>query len=315
MGGLFLRIIKLWMNSMNTRLATIAITALLLLVQTASAQITVPQRFVQIRSIDLTTSVLELFNSGTTSQPLAGWRFCTHDEDSIRRYSPTTGLNSFTLESGESLFVHFNNDADPNDPLAVNVSTIGGAFAQPLDAEGAYGAQIYFQNGFGNGANIADHVQFSVDGLDNTTADDRSDEAEGEVWDDQNEWVAISLDTEMIVLDEASIGNELHSPADYMVVDSVSVVLGDLNGDSLVSFADIPPFIDALTRMGHLISVTFLRLSLCCKCKFAKQTQQQSIAAFSERGFFVTWARLYASAHRIGFHQGKAYCLSWGSAG
>lgn len=231
---------------MNTRLATIAITALLLLVQTASAQITVPQRFVQIRSIDLTTSVLELFNSGTTSQPLAGWRFCTHDEDSIRRYSPTTGLNSFTLESGESLFVHFNNDADPNDPLAVNVSTIGGAFAQPLDAEGAYGAQIYFQNGFGNGANIADHVQFSVDGLDNTTADDRSDEAEGEVWDDQNEWVAISLDTEMIVLDEASIGNELHSPADYMVVDSVSVVLGDLNGDSLVSFADIPPFIDAL---------------------------------------------------------------------
>ena len=31
-----------------------------------------------------------------------------------------------------------------------------------------------------------------------------------------------------------------------MVVDSVSVVLGDLNGDSLVSFADIPPFIDAL---------------------------------------------------------------------
>jgi len=278
------------------------ITALLLLVQTASAQITVPQRFVQIRSIDLTTSVLELFNSGTTSQPLAGWRFCTHDEDSIRRYSPTTGLNSFTLESGESLFVHFNNDADPNDPLAVNVSTIGGAFAQPLDAEGAYGAQIYFQNGFGNGANIADHVQFSVDGLDNTTADDRSDEAEGEVWDDQNEWVAISLDTEMIVLDEASIGNELHSPADYMVVDSVSVVLVLCQRETS-------------TRMGHLISVTFLRLSLCCKCKFAKQTQQQSIAAFSERGFFVTWARLYASAHRIGFHQGKAYCLSWGSAG
>ena len=76
---------------MNARLATIALTTLFLLAQTVTAQITLPERFVQIRSIDLTTSVLELFNSGTASQSLAGWRFCTHDEDSVRRYSSAGG--------------------------------------------------------------------------------------------------------------------------------------------------------------------------------------------------------------------------------
>jgi len=231
---------------MNTRLATIAFTAVLLLAQTLTAQITVPQRFVQIRSIDLSSSVLELFNSGTDSQSLAGWRFCTHDENEVRRYSSTAGLNSFTLAGGESLFVHFNNDADPADAQAVNVSTIGGNFAQPMDAVGAYGAQIYFQTPFGLGGNIADSLQFSLDGLDDATADERSDEAEGEVWVDQNDWIAVSLDTEMIVLDDASLGDELHSPADYTVVDPVGVILGDLDGDGMVTFADIQPFIDAL---------------------------------------------------------------------
>ena len=231
---------------MNARLATIAITAFLFLAQTVTAQITVPVRFVQIRSIDLTTSVLELFNSGSDSQSLAGWRFCTHDENEIRRYSSSTGLNGITLTSGQSLFVHFNNDANPANADAINASTIGGGFAQPLDAEGAYGAQIYWQSGFGVGANIADHVQFSVDGADNASADDRSDEAEGEVWDNQSEWVSISLDTEMIVLNDASLDSEIHSPADYTVVNPVEVIPGDLNGDGTVDFADIPPFINAL---------------------------------------------------------------------
>lgn len=229
---------------MNKHLVTITLTAFLLLIQTATAQISVPERFVQIRSIDLTTSVLELFNSGTGSQSLAGWRFCTHDEDQVRRYSGSAGLNSFTLASGQSLYVHFNNDADPANTQEVNISTIGGGFATPLDATGAYGAQIYFIASFGVGANIADHIQFSVDGLDDTSADERSDEAEGEVWTDQSEWIAISLDTEMILLNDAALNNEIHSPTDYTVV--APVILGDLDGDGSVTFGDIPPFIDAL---------------------------------------------------------------------
>ena len=232
---------------MNMRIATIVIAALLFTVQSATAQIVQTERFVQIRSINLTTSVLELFNSGTADQPLAGWRFCTHDEDQTRRYSSFSGLNNFTIAAGESLFVHFNNDADPSDPQSVNVETIGGNFAVPLDAAGAYGAQIYIDSRFSSGASIADHVQFSIDGVDNTTADARSTEAEGEVWVDQNEWVSISLDTEMIVVNDASLGNELHSPSDYTVVGPPQIVLGDVNSDLSVNFLDIGPFIAALT--------------------------------------------------------------------
>jgi len=50
----------------------------------------------------------------------------------------------------------------------------------------------------------------------------------------------------MIVLDDAAQGNEINSSADYTVVDAVEVVLGDLNDDGAVTFADIPPFIAAL---------------------------------------------------------------------
>ena len=232
---------------MNKHLVTLTVSAFLLFAQTINAQIVVPERFVQIRSVDLTTSVLELFNSGTESQSLAGWRFCTHDENEVRRYSATSGLNSFTLASGESLYVHFNNDADPDNAQAVNISTIGGGFATPMDAAGAYGAQIYWQSGFSNGANIADHVQFSIGGLDNATADERSDEAEGEVWLDQSDWVSIALDTEMIVLNESALSSEIHSPSDYTVVNPVQILLGDVNGDQSVDFADIPPFIEALS--------------------------------------------------------------------
>lgn len=235
---------------MNIRLATIAITTLLFLTQIANAQINSPARYVQIRSIDLTTSVLELFNAGPNSQSLASWRFCTHDEDQVRRYSSASGLNNFTLASQQSLYVHFNNDADPANPQAVNISTIGGAFALPLDAAGAYGAQIYINSSFGSGASIADHVQFSVGGVDNTLADDRSDEAEGQVWSDQNEWVSVTLDTEMIVLNDASLSNELHSAADYTVVEPA--ILGDVNNDGLVTFADIQPFIDALSSPNFI---------------------------------------------------------------
>ena len=231
---------------MNTRFATIAIAAFLLLAQTATAQITTPERFVQIRSIDLDRSVLELFNSGSQDQSLAGWRFCTHDEDQVRRYSGSTGLNGFTLAGQQSLYVHFNNDADPANAQAVNISALGGSFATPLDAAGAYGAQIYISSNFGSGAAIADHIQFSVDGLDNASADDRSDEAEGAVWADQNEWIAITADTVLIELDDAFLDSEIHSASDYNV-DLVQDFLGDVNGDGEVNFFDIAPFIEALT--------------------------------------------------------------------
>ena len=169
-------------------------------------------RDVQITEVNLETGVVELQNLGAATESLNGWRFCSHNTSLVRRYSSTSGLNGISLEPGESLFVHFNNDASESNEI--NISTIGGNFAD-LEVE-AYGLQIYFPPiAFSNGNSIADHLQWSINGAENVTADDRSDEAEnGGVWIDQADWISIAVDTDIIRLTDLS-NAELHSPANY----------------------------------------------------------------------------------------------------
>ena len=93
----------------------------------------------------------------------------------MRQYSLSTGLNGITIENDTSLFIHFNNDA-PVDPDRLNIISLG-AFAAPLD-QGPYGMQLYFQTPFGDGNNIADHLQWNLGGADDLSADERSDEAQ-----------------------------------------------------------------------------------------------------------------------------------------
>ena len=186
-------------------------TALILALTGSNLALAGP-RDVQITEVNLETGVVELQNLGTATESLNGWRFCSHNTSLVRRYSATPGLNGISLAPGESLFVHFNNDASASDEI--NISTIGGNFAD-LEVE-AYGLQIYFPPiSFGNGNSIADHLQWSLNGADNVTADDRSDEAQnGGVWVDQTDWISIAVDTDIIRLTDFS-NTVLHSPANY----------------------------------------------------------------------------------------------------
>ncbi len=169
---------------------------------------------IQFKSIDFETNVVEMHNFGDSAQSLDGWRFCTHDASVVRRYSSAGGLNGVSIAAGESLFVHWNNDA-PAEANRINISTIGGGFATL--SRDAYGLQIYINGSFGNGASIADHLQWSLNGADNSSADERSDEAEaGGVWTDQNLWISTSENSTRIDLIDIS-GARLHSPTDYMV--------------------------------------------------------------------------------------------------
>lgn len=172
------------------------------------------ERDVQFTSVNFDSGVAILTNLGTSSESLAGWRFCSHNTSLVRRYSDSGGLNSITLAPGETLAIHYNNDATAANEI--NISTIGGNFAA-LERE-AYGLQVYFPPiSFGNGATIADHLQWSVDGIDNTTADDRSDEAEaGGLWIDQSDWISIAADSSQVDLNDLT-GAVLHSPANYVV--------------------------------------------------------------------------------------------------
>jgi len=206
------------------------------------SEITNPVRQVQIRTIDIENQTIEIRNFGTTDQALDGWRFCTHDESAVRRYSSGAGLNGMVLAAGESMFLMYNNDASPSATNEFNISSLGN-FATPLDVEGAYGIQFYINSSFGNGNNIADHLQFSLNGTDNTTADERSDEAvSGNLWTDENLWISVSDSTTSISLLAGAETSETHSPSDYEVVDAPPALIGDFDGDGDVDADDIDAY-------------------------------------------------------------------------
>ena len=208
----------------------LAIGLLLISASTAGAA----DRDVQIRTVDFTTGVVELFNFGIADEDLGGWRFCTHDEDQTFRYSGSAGLNGVTIEAGTSIFIHFNGDS-PGGSDNLDSSALGGFFATPLDHD-AYGMGLYVNGVFGNGANLADHLQWSLDGIDNASADERSDEAQsGGVWLDQGDWIATTADSESIELTDLT-GGVLHSPLDYQVNEPVAVpTIGPLGAAVLAS--------------------------------------------------------------------------------
>jgi hypothetical protein len=171
-------------------------------------------RDVQIVDVDFEDLVLELHNFGSAAQSLSGWQFCSHDENQTRRYSSSSGLNGVSIDAGASLFIHFANDAPA---LFDHMDRPSGSFALPLD-RGPYAIGLYFPPvNFGNGVTIADHVQWSIGGADNNTADERSDEAQtGGVWENQSLWVVTDVDTVAITLAEESEGLVLHGPDDYI---------------------------------------------------------------------------------------------------
>ena len=202
---------------MKTVITRILLSSLFVLAiqSIVSAQINNPARFVQIRCIDFVNQSIEIRNFGTADQPLDGWRFCSHDEDQVRRYSGTSAFNGVTIAAGESIFLKYQNDAAG--PAEFNIQNLGN-FATPLDTAGAYAIQFYFQTPFGVGDNIADHLQFSLGGVDENSADERSDEAEaGGVWTDQTSWIPVAENTASIELLDGASDNELNGPSDYFV--------------------------------------------------------------------------------------------------
>ena len=226
-----------------TKTIAVVLTTILSIYSDSSAQITTPVRNIQIRTVDLVNQTIEVHNFGTTDQPLDGWRFCSHDENSERRYSGSGSLNGMTLAAGESMFLMYNNNASAANEF--NISSLGN-FATPLDAEGAYAIQFYINSSFGSGGSIADHVQFSLDGLDNLSADARSATAQGSVWTDDEAWISVSESTASIMLNDGAEISEIHGPADYTVTESAPPLVGDFDEDGDVDADDIDAYIGNL---------------------------------------------------------------------
>ncbi len=215
------------------------------------------ERDVQIRSINFETGVIELFNCGVDDIDLSQWRFCTHDEDQVRRYTAEAGLVGVTIAQAGSFFVHTNNDAPGGN--SINVSSLGGSFAAPFDATGAFGMSIYFPDGdgvvgfpdFGNPAQMGDHIQWAEGGVDNVSADERSDEAElAGLWVNQSQWIDVQSDTISITLTDATC-SLLHSPKSYSVENPpLGCNAADLAAPfGTLDFSDVVAFLGAFGAM------------------------------------------------------------------
>lgn len=201
-------------------------------------------RDVKIDSIDLAAGVVELTNHGSEAQSLNGWRFCSNNTSVVLQYTGASGLNGRTLTPGQSLYVHLNNDA-PADPDRVNRSALGGVFA-PLD-ETAFALAIYFPDGngvvnFNLGSQIADFLQFSLNGANNTTANIRTDEAvNGGVWASLTDWIDITtFSTGIQLVDTASVVSD---SSDFAVTEPCLADLAEPFGT--LNFFDVSAFLGA----------------------------------------------------------------------
>ena len=207
----------------------------LVLAATASAQ---NERDIQLRSVNFVDGILEISNLGSTTQSLDNWRFCSHDTGGLFTYSAPFGLNGRSLGPGDSLFIHFNNDAPTGDPSAINQTAVG-PFRVPLDQD-AFAVALFFPTAsgsiaFGNSALIADHLQWS-DGTAPGGTEVRTAQAVSEsLWTKTGEFVTTTPNTNRIELNDLSNGR-LHGDDNYTAIEPGGhdeAVMGDLSDDRL----------------------------------------------------------------------------------
>jgi len=160
---------------------------------------------IQFSNINFETQVIELHNFGSDEISLDGWRFCSHDETDGFDYTSSTGFNGQSIAAGESLFVHWDNDA--SDSNAINISSLGGRWIDDLnaDSEGAgISINLYNNNlgGFGSSAAIVDHIQYSFEGANVASpANVRGSVATGaSIWGSTTDWIAVDADSTGLTL-------------------------------------------------------------------------------------------------------------------
>ncbi len=175
----------------------IALAVVALVPSMAQAQTSGSEEDIQFRTIDFSSQILELHNYGSSTWDMSGWRFCTHDEIDGFDYTSSSGLNGFSLAAGESLFVHWNNDASGAD--AVNLSALGGAAIDDLVVNGSgdgISMGLYRDGSFSSAASLVDYIQYSFDGVDVAAASPRGGTAvSASLWSATADWISVNATT------------------------------------------------------------------------------------------------------------------------
>lgn len=218
--------------------------ALLATSTSAMAQVDPIERGVQIVRVNFADGTFEIANTTDQAIALDGWRLCSHDFNEARRYTSAGGLNGLSLAAGQSLTVFTNNDMPMGFPSGINASALGGAIAGPLDQD-AFGLQVFFPGDdgvvrFGDSSDIADHIQWNVDGRDMGSSEQRTGQAVGEgLWTAAGEFIVTRTDSVEIELTSA-VGELLHGPANYTVTEPAC--RADIDMDGVLTIFDFLGF-------------------------------------------------------------------------
>lgn len=219
---------------MTNSILLAACGALVVSASTAIAQVDPIERGVQIVRVNFAAGTIEIANTTAESIDLDGWRLCSHDFNEARRYTSASGLNGISLDAGQTLTIFTNNDMPGGFPSGLNASDLGGAIAGPLDQD-AFGMQVFFPGDdgtvrFGDSADIADHIQWNVDGRDMGSSEQRTGQAVGQgLWTAAGEFIVTRTDSVVVEL-VSEIGELLHGPANYMVTDPACRADMDMDG-------------------------------------------------------------------------------------
>jgi hypothetical protein len=188
--------------------------------------------------------VLFVTNLGAEPVALDGWRFSSSSGFGIDRQTDADGLNGIVIGPLEAVRFYLNDDAPNNHITNINVSEIGG-FA-PHDVF-AYAISLYFPDkagvvDFDDGLQMADHMQWSIHGVDDEAVDERSDEAEaGGVWTDQSAWIDFRHHAYAIESTTFTPAVYLHGPEHHNVI--VIPCESDVNDDGRTDIFDVLLFI------------------------------------------------------------------------
>ncbi|GHC54860.1 hypothetical protein [Roseibacillus persicicus] len=148
--------------------------------------------------IDLVNNTITLTNTGASAVDLGGWRFCSHDIDSVRVYSSSSQFNGISILSNESYVV------DTTDiPFAglLGGNTLSVGLYNDLDGSLS----------FGSANDLSAFIQFAPEGTTEVgNAEFRTHTAvEAGLWDANGSFVQVGADDTLIQLNDlnSSIGS------------------------------------------------------------------------------------------------------------
>lgn len=203
-------------------------------------------RNIQFQTVDFVKGTFTLVNFSSQALDLTGWRFCTHNYVSRRRYTGSSGLNGVTIPAGETLTVHVNNDAPVGDPAAINRSVLGGNFVSPFTPAPTALQLFRDGGGFGNSTLIADHIQWSDGSQPVNQTEDRTDQAELVLLWSEGDFIVTTPESLMIELTDSS-GDIEGSSAEYAVTNpAAGCNAGDLAEPfGILNSSDVNAFVAA----------------------------------------------------------------------